>query len=92
MADIIGLDVHALNLASFDHESVALASVSAKERSSRELEVESAGEGTAGVSKEANTAALVGIERLAPGGGPGRMLAFWFTAAWSSRAHTRRGR
>lgn len=69
MADIIGLDVRALNLASFDHESVTLASVSAKESSSRELEVESAGEGTTGVSKETNTAALVGIERFTPGVG-----------------------
>ena len=92
MADIIGLDIHALNLASFDHESVTLASVSAKESSSRELEVESAGEGTAGVSKEANTAAIVGIERFTPGVGPGRMLAFRFTVAVELASCTRRGR
>jgi hypothetical protein len=86
VADVIRLDIHTLNLASLDHECITLASVSAKERGGRELEVESAGEVAAGVTKEADTTALLGIKRLAPGSGPGRMLAFRSNLVWNSRA------
>jgi hypothetical protein len=92
MADVIRLDVHALNLASFDHEGVTLASVSAKESSGRELQIESAGEGTAGVTEEADTATLVSIERLAPSGGPGWLLGFWIAVCVRHKGHTRRDR
>lgn len=67
--DVIRLDVHALDLATLDDDSVALATVGTEEGGSRELNVQGTGEGTAGVGQEANTAALLRIERLAPGGG-----------------------
>jgi hypothetical protein len=91
-ADVVRLDVHALDLAALDHQSVALAPVGAEERRRGELDVQRAREGAAGVSKEADAAALVGVERLAPGGGPGvDMLALWHSCWTEEERHAHEG-
>lgn len=69
--NVIRLNVDALDLATLDHNSVTLATVGTEEGGSRELNVQGTGEGTAGVGQEADTAALLSIKRLAPGGGAG---------------------
>lgn len=65
--DIVGLNVNALDLTTFDNESVALATIVAEEGGRGELDVQSTAEGTAGVGEEADAAGLVSVERLAPG-------------------------
>jgi hypothetical protein len=63
---VVRLNVHALDLAIQGRNRVALASVGAQERRSRELDVQGAGEGAVMVAQEADAALLVGIEGLAP--------------------------
>lgn len=63
---VVRLNVHALDLAIQGRDRVALASVGAQERGSRELDVQGAGEGAVMVAQEADAALLFGIEGLAP--------------------------
>jgi hypothetical protein len=66
MADVVGLNVHLRDLAILDHDRVSFASICAEEWGSREFEIPRAGEGSIGVTEEADSGGLVGVEGLAP--------------------------
>jgi hypothetical protein len=74
-ANIIRLDMHALDLPSLNHKRIPLAAVRAQERRRRELDVQRARERPAGVAQEPHAAGLAGIQGLAPGCGAARGLA-----------------
>jgi len=66
MSNIVRLNVNRgdLSILSLDH--ISLASVCAQQWCGREFEVESAGEVSASITEESDTAGLVGIEGLSP--------------------------
>ena len=66
MSNIVRLDVNLLHLAVLNHDGITLASVCAQEGCSWEFEVQGAGELSALVTKEADSAAFVFIKLLAP--------------------------
>ena len=66
-ANVVWLDINALDLATLDDECVALAAVCAEEWRRGKLDVQGTGEGAAGVGQETDTATLFSVEGLAPG-------------------------
>lgn len=76
MSNVIWLDVDALELSVLCNSGESLASVGAEHWCSWELEIEGADELAGGIAEEADTGALVGVKRLAPGIHAGSFVRF----------------
>lgn len=66
VANVIWLNIHALNLATLNNDCISLASVCTQQWCSIEFEVPSTSEASILITEETNTTLLFGVKRFAP--------------------------